>query len=301
MTDILPAYIKTPIGTASKGVRYAKTVDDLARVGREFEDRGAFRNNGRVLLQKALAGPLVMVQGVFSHGRLLTWHACLRAREGPSGGAAKKTSLPLPVFEDDLVKLGAFLKYDAALSMDAILVEGIPCYIDVNPRITEPMNALEAGVDLVDSILSISTSHMRSSEIIRHIPPRPVCGEENIITHQFVLAAMKAVEGGRLALLAEVFNALLGLGEYANSTEELTPVEDDPLSVLFLFTFTMLMLLGGKRIAKYFDGSSVSNYALSAFGWETICRAQQAKGNKGAGTDNMHRQPTPSASTELLL
>ncbi|KIW29762.1 uncharacterized protein PV07_05551 [Cladophialophora immunda] len=273
---LLPAFVKTPIGTASKGVRFAKTAEDLARVGQEFDDSGAFRNNGRLLVQKAVAGPLVMVEGVFSGGRLLSWHACLRAREGPSGGAAKKTSLPLPVFEDDMKKLGAFLKYDAALSIDAILVEGIPYYIDVNPRITEPMNAFEAGVDLVESLLSISTS-ARRAETIRPIPPSPVCGIENINTHQFVLAAMKAVESGRFALLLEIFTALLGLGEYANSTEELTPVRDDPLSAVFLCVFTSLVLLGGGRVAKYLDKSSVSNYALSPSGWEAILKAQQAK------------------------
>ncbi|EXJ76498.1 uncharacterized protein A1O5_01006 [Cladophialophora psammophila CBS 110553] len=278
MTDLLPAFVKTPIGTASKGVRFAKTDEDLAHIGREFEHLGSFRNNGQLLIQKAVAGPLVMVEGVFSGGRLLSWHACLRAREGPSGGATKKTSLPLPVFEDDLMKLGAFLKYDAAMSIDAILVEGIPYYIDVNPRITEPMNALEAGVDLVDSLLSISTPSAHGTRFVRPIPQSPAYGRENINTHQFVLAALKAVERGRFLLLFEVFNALLGFGEYTDSSEELTPVSGDPLSVVFLFCFTILLLLGGRRLAKYLDRSSVGNYALSPSGWEAILKAQEAKG-----------------------
>ena len=64
---------------------------------------GAFRRGaagqGGVLVQRAVAGPLVMVQSVFARGELVAWHACQagprgrlgwgqpQAQPGPAGGA----------------------------------------------------------------------------------------------------------------------------------------------------------------------------------------------------------------------
>ena len=111
----LPVFVKTPIGTASAGVRRvrgrnwggwpgstsalasspAEAVRGRRRCGRRRcgRRRCGRRRCGRrrcgpegVRSQKPVAGPLAMVQAVFADGELVAFHACQRVREGPRGG-----------------------------------------------------------------------------------------------------------------------------------------------------------------------------------------------------------------------
>lgn len=107
---LLRAYIKTPIGTASVGVQFVATNADLHHATRRYGDIGSFDGNGRLLVQRAVQGQLLMISAVFSHGHLIAWHACLRVKEGMGGGASKKSSLPLPEIGEHLAKLGSFLE-----------------------------------------------------------------------------------------------------------------------------------------------------------------------------------------------
>jgi hypothetical protein len=61
-----------------------------------------------VLIQAPVACPLVMVQAVFCHGRLVAGHANLRMREGARGGASHKQSVDLPEIRKHLQALGGF-------------------------------------------------------------------------------------------------------------------------------------------------------------------------------------------------
>src|SRR6266487_5670778 len=61
------------------------------------------------------------------------------------GVAAVKESIEHEAIRSDLLRLGEALGWNGALSIDAILTSDGPRYIDVNPRIVEPMNALLAG------------------------------------------------------------------------------------------------------------------------------------------------------------
>jgi len=64
--------------------------------------------------------------------------------------------------------------------MDAILFDEKPYYIDINPRIVEPMNALLSGVDLVDPVLQISfgkRAMSKNEETVKF-------GIEGVETHQ---------------------------------------------------------------------------------------------------------------------
>jgi hypothetical protein len=59
-------------------------------------------------------------------------------REGASGGASHKRSVDLPAVRNDLSRIGADLHWHGALSADAILADGGPVHIDINPRLVEP-------------------------------------------------------------------------------------------------------------------------------------------------------------------
>ncbi|PZG23498.1 hypothetical protein [Nonomuraea aridisoli] len=101
-----------------------------------------------MLVQREVRGPLVMVQSVFAAGAPVAFHACERTGEGARGGASRKRGLPLPEVAGHLRRLGGELGWHGALSADVVLTEQGPVFIDVNPRLVEPVDALLSGVDL---------------------------------------------------------------------------------------------------------------------------------------------------------
>jgi carbamoylphosphate synthase large subunit len=123
----LPVFVKTPIGTASAGVRRIASERDLCRYAVRLDWRQP------VLVQQPARGPLVMVQSVFAHGELVAFHACERVREGASGGASHKRGISLPAAREHLATLGAALNWHGALSADVIVTAAGPQFIDVNP------------------------------------------------------------------------------------------------------------------------------------------------------------------------
>ena len=261
---MLPAYVKTPIGTGSTGVRRAGTANELASVVADYVAQGYFEDRGELLVQKEIQGSLVMVCGVFDHGRLKAWHACVRVREGVGGGASKKVSLPLPILGEHLQGLGFLLNWHGALSLDAILEGGRPWYTDINPRIVEPINGLLAGVDLVEELLDISLGKEVESRAPKH-------GIEGVETHQLILAMMMEAEKGRGMLLVEVFKALMGFDQYGGSVEELTPLEGDVVWTLLLLVCLFLgLIVGGPWIVRKLNKDTIANYGLSREGWEDI-------------------------------
>lgn len=272
----LPAYIKTPIGTASAGVRHALTVSDVQRIGAEYEKDGAFVEDGQLLVQKAIRGPLLMISSVFSHGTLVAWHACLRIREGSGGGASVKSSLPLPIIQDHLAKLGRHLEWHGALSLDAILDEGSPKYIDINPRLVEPMNALLSGVDLVQCLIEVSLE----GETTKNISKVPV-GSIGVDSHQMVLALVGACQQGRYAVFHELAMILFSWGDFQHSTEELTPWKSDPLSFLVVFGLFLMLIVYGPSGAKKMSTGAVSKYALSTKGWKKILKSKMETSLQG--------------------
>src|SRR5580692_12376036 len=67
--DELPVFVKTPIGTASAGVRRVTTRAELL----EHAARLDFRDG--ILVQQPASGPLIMIQSVFASGQLVAFHA----------------------------------------------------------------------------------------------------------------------------------------------------------------------------------------------------------------------------------
>jgi hypothetical protein len=195
--DRFPAFVKTPIGTATAGVWPIGDRRDLRVAAHACEVAGAF-DQGGVLVQQAASGPLVMIQAVFAHGTLLAQHANLRLREGAGGGASHKESVDLPIVREHLRTLGDDLRWHGALSADAILTPDGPLYIDVNPRLVEPGNAWRAGVDLVGAVLDLACGRT---------PLVQAPGQPEVRTHQLLLAVLGAAQfrGRRRSILAELW------------------------------------------------------------------------------------------------
>lgn len=257
----LPVFVKTPIGTATRGVRWVDDRASLAALAREWNGEGAFAHGG-VLVQSPAAGPLVMVQSVFARGRMIASHANLRVREGASGGASHKRSIDLPDVRDQLATLGARLAWHGALSADVILTDAGPVHIDINPRLVEPGNAWRAGVDLVGALLDVAQGSTPRVQ-------RP--GRPDVATHQLLLAVLGAAQhqGSRRAVLGELAAAARRRGSYEGSTEELTPVRHDPRSAIPV-TAATAATLARPSLWQRFSSGAVVNYALTPAAWRQI-------------------------------
>ena len=103
-----------------------------------------------------------------------------------------------------------------------------PRFIDINPRLVEPVNALASGVDLAGALVEVARAPARSGSV--QPQPAAVPGAR---THQLLLAVLGAAhQGGRRDVARELVHAVLHRGEYRGSREELTPGRGDPLAPL---------------------------------------------------------------------
>ena len=266
-----PLFVKMPIGTASAGVRRAGSPDELRQVAADYERLGAFGPEG-VLVQQPVTGPLAMVQAVFARGELVAFHACQRIREGAAGGSSHKLGLDLPEAREHMAGLGAALGWHGALSADVIIGPDGPRFIDINPRLVEPVNALASGVDLAGALVEVARSG--SSRI-----PQPAAAP-GARTHQLLLAVLGAAhQGGRRDVARELVQAVLHRGEYRGSREELTPGRGDPLAPLPVMAIALATLIRPDAW-RHFVGGSAGAYSLTPAAWRQIRRA--ADGGPGA-------------------
>jgi hypothetical protein len=261
--DEFPVFIKTPIGTATSGVRRVGDRNALAALIHDWSTTDALDVGSGALAQTPAEGPLAMLQAVFDRGRLIAFHANLRTREGARGGASHKRSIIEPDARTVLETLGRALHWHGALSADAILTIAGPVIIDVNPRLVEPGNAGRAGVDLVGAMIDAALERGPS------VQPN---GRPNVKTHQLLLAILGAAQQhrGRRGIIDELLGAARRSGEYADSSEELTPVAHDWRAALPCIAAAAATLM--KPTAwEWFSSGSVANYAISPEGWRTIC------------------------------
>ncbi|HWE68215.1 MAG TPA: ATP-grasp domain-containing protein [Acidimicrobiales bacterium] len=259
-----PAFVKAPVGTGSTGVRRAADAGQLREAVAQFMATGATQDGG-VLVQEAVLGTFVMAQGVFDRGSLVAFHANERVREGASGSASAKCSVALPVLRDALARLGRALDWHGALSVDAIVADGQPLVIDVNPRLVEPGNARAAGTDLVSALLAVALG----------VSTDPGPGPESrggVRTHQLLMAILGAAQrtGRRRAVLGELARAAVGRGVYAGSGEELLPARGDWRTILLPIAAAVATLLR-PRLWSFFTDGAVSRYALAPAGWRQLC------------------------------
>ncbi len=253
--------MKTPIGTATSGVRLVHQAAELAEFARRAAVAGAFRQGG-LLAQDPVDGQLAMVQGVLDDGHLVAFHANLRVREGSNGGASHKRSVALPLARDALAEIGRSLEWSGALSADVILTGSEPAFIDMNPRLVEPGNARRAGVDLVGPMLDLA----RGRHPVEQEPGRP-----DVATHQLLLSVLGAAQrsGRRRAVLRELSDSFHHRGAYRDSAEELTPVRSDWLAGLPVAVASLATLVSPK-FGTAFSRGAVHNYALTGKGWEQL-------------------------------
>jgi predicted ATP-grasp superfamily ATP-dependent carboligase len=233
-----PCVVKTAIGTASRGIWFVRNEAALTMALQELGAKDAFA--GEVLVQDLVPGTTEKAQAIFSHGKLLGFHAYRQIAAGAGGGEAIKQSVRRPKLRADIATIGERLGWQGALSVDIILPEaGSHLFIDCNPRLVEPMSAYLAGLDLVDLLLRISCGETPSAS------PE---SREDVRTHLTMQALLGcAARGGtRRGIFRECVRVAAGRGPYANSIEELTPVRRDGISAVPLAMIALALLANPK-------------------------------------------------------
>ncbi len=210
-----PYVLKRPVSTASRGVHMVRTAEDAA------EARAAeLGTPGMLLVQDLVDAPLEHAQGVFDRGRFVGMHFYRQIVRGAGGGEAIKESVHRPQVRAELEKVARHLDWHGALSVDYLLKEDVPYFMDCNPRLVEPMSAHFAGLDLVGLLLAVSLGE--------HPPEAPPsrAGVRTRLSLQALLGiAMKT--RSRIEIVREIYRFLTGTGPYAGTREELTPVRID--------------------------------------------------------------------------
>jgi ATP-grasp domain-containing protein len=233
-----PCVVKTSIGTASRGIWFVRDDAALMTALQELGAKDAFA--GEVLVQDLIAGSTEKAQAVFSHGKLLGFHAYRQIAAGAGGGEAIKQSVRRPTLRADVATIGKRLGWHGALSVDIIMPEeGSHLFIDCNPRLVEPMSAYLAGLDLVDLLLQVS---------LGKTPEPAPDSREGARTHLAMQALLGcAARGGtRRKIFRESIRVAAGRGPYADSVEELTPVRRDWISAVPLATIALALLANPK-------------------------------------------------------
>lgn len=254
-------FVKTPIGTASAGVCQVTTPRQLRRLADQYDNDGIFAA-GSVLAQQPVTGPLAMVQSVFARGELIAFHACERTGEGAGGGASHKRGIELPAVAEHLSVLGSALGWHGALSTDVILSPRGPQFIDINPRLVEPVNAYRSGVDLTGALLDLARSGAAEPQ---------ATGQPGIQTHQLLLAVLGAAQhdGRRRDIARQLWAAACHQDGYRASTEELTPLRHDPLTIVPVAIAAVATLVRPAS-SRHLTSGSVGAYALTPAAWHHI-------------------------------
>jgi predicted ATP-grasp superfamily ATP-dependent carboligase len=242
-----PSVVKTSVGTASRGIWFARDEADLERALQDLDTSGAFVDE--VLVQDLVAGTIEKAQAVFCRGTLLGFHAYRQIAGGAGGGEAIKQSVSRPEVRTLLATIGEKLAWHGALSVDYVLPDdgATPLLIDCNPRLVEPMSAYLAGLDLVGLLLALSQGET---------PAAAAESRAGVRTHlaMQVLLGCASRGGTRRDLVRECWRLLVGSGPYADSAEELTPVRLDWFSAVPLVMTAIFLLAVPKRAATLARG-----------------------------------------------
>lgn len=235
--DGFPFIVKRPTGTASRTVQIVRTMHDSARACEAFA-----RPAGELLIQEFIDAPLEHAQALFDRGRFVALHGYRQILRGAGGGEALKESIYRPRVVTEMKKIGQRLNWHGAMSVDYLLKDDIPYFIDCNPRLVEPMSAHYSGLDLTGLLLRISCGEHPAEAP----PPR-----EGVRTHLSMQALLgKALQtGSRIEVIREIWRFCTASGPYEGSREELTPVRLDWMA-FFPVAFTATAVLASPRAAR---------------------------------------------------
>ncbi len=247
-----PYWLKTAFSTAGRGVRLV--TDEASRVSAAGDLLGL--SEGPVMAQQPAAGQYGQVQGLFDRGRLVAVHTSVQTGTGIGPSAAARQSVDHSLPRDHIAKLGEVLSWHGGLTLDYLHHEGVPQYIECNPRTVEPGNATASGVNIPELQVRLT---MREE-----LPSQPLVGKSGVRTHGAIalILGAAAYQNSRRAVMAEIVRAASRRGCYRQSAEQLTPVIRDPASAAAL-AFVIAQALASPRRATRLASRTVSRYSIT--------------------------------------
>jgi len=255
-----PYWLKAAYSTAGQGVR--EVVDTRSR------EAAASVLLGEVdaMAQQPATGQYGQVQGLFDNGRLLAVHTSVQRGVGIGGSAAARLSVDHALPRQHIALIGQALEWHGGLTLDYLHENGVPAYIECNPRTVEPGNAAASGVNIPALQVRLTLGE--------ELPSPPSAGRDGVRTHGTIALLMGRAsrDASRRMLLGEMRDALLHRGLYADSREQLTPLLRDPPSFAPA-AFVASRLLLSPREAAGIAGRAVSGYSLGPAAVAEVTRA----------------------------
>ena len=252
-----PFYLKANYSTASTAVWRIHTYGDLKSKTSELTFQALLDGEQEFVVQEAIEGSLERVQAIFDRGKLIAIHGYRQMTEGVGGGDISKVSVRRPAVHQYVERLGEQLQWHGALSLDYVFQEDTqtPLFIDANPRLVEPMNAVFSGVNLADILVRLSIGQPIATE-------EPVYKE--IRTHMLLMALLSAAatRRRRLDIIVEFIRVIARRGLYADSREELLPVQID-FRCAFPLLYVLTRLFLKPESADALSAASIASYSLS--------------------------------------
>ena len=264
-----PVWVKAAFSTAGRGVRRARDHAQALEAWRELSTEGL----GEVMVQASAAGSYAQAQGLFDQGRLIAAAVSEQLAVGAGGSAAARLSAAHPLVVDALSRLGAHLKWHGGLDLDYFHRDGVPQFIECNPRITEPGNAAAAGLDLPRLMIALTTGAAAP-------PDAPTIARPGVRTRSTMAIAIGAAEtiGTRRAIVAALARAGFRRPPLQGSAEVLTPIIADPPSVIPLLVATGTVLAAPAKVTRL-ARDTVNAYGVTP---DAIHRLTRAIGQQSA-------------------
>lgn len=258
-----PVWLKAAYSTAGRGVRLARDLDAAVAAWSELS-----AGKMPVMIQQSASGIYAQVQGIFDRGRLIAAAVSEQLATGAGGSAAARLSVDHPIAVAALERLGGNLSWHGGIALDYLHRDGEPSFIECNPRTVEPGNAAAAGVDLPHLMIELTSGG-------RDLPPGVQVTRPGVRTRSAMAMALGAAErrNTRRAVLGAVFSAALSRPPLGSSTEVLTPVLRDPLSVI-PFAVTVGSVLLRPASAAGLARGAVSAYQITA---EAVNRVREVR------------------------
>lgn len=251
-----PCWVKTPEGTASMGVWPVRTPSETARLRTVPGVIRALESADGLVVQAHATGFFEQAHAIFDRGRLVALRVDRRLAEGTHGGPALKLGVDRPVVADQFALQGRHLSWHGGFSADYFWDEARaePAYVDCNPRLTEPMNALVNGVNLPDLQVRLSMGEHPPA-----VPGGTLAARSHGLLHTILGAA--ADGAGRRGVLGAATEVATHRGPFAGSVEGLTPPRTDPPSAIAA-GYVLARLLLNPDAARTMATSTIASYSL---------------------------------------
>ena len=273
-----PCYFKLPYGTAGMGVRRVTNWEELRRVASEFEQSPQHGHAPEILVQQPAKGTMCTAQAIFQEGRMIAAH-CAESLSRSVRGQGFRVSVSHPTVIEHVRRLGQHLRWHGAIFLEYVYdpASRQPQFIECNPRIGEPVNAMLCGVNLGELLVRISlgeklepletTSANYPTEVL---PPKILPKSRSHI--DFLLLVADAVAGAnRRRIVSQAWRMVTGTGAYKESFSEITRPSDDWLS-LIPAVYTFLQILVWPQLARRLTQNVVDNYSLPQYGVDNVER-----------------------------